>query len=445
MTHVFHRNPRQQLPVAVAGQGIELIDSTGRRYLDASGGAAVSCLGHGHPRVIEAIKAQLDTIAYAHTSFFTTEVSETLAQTLAQAAPGDLDHVYFVSGGSEAVESALKLARQYFVEVGQPARRHFIARRQSYHGNTLGALAIGGNAWRREPFLPLLVPAHHVSPCYAYRDRQAGETDAQYAQRLADELDAKIQDLGPETVAAFVAETVVGATAGAVPPVGDYLKRIRAVCDKYGVLLILDEVMSGMGRTGYLFACEEDGVVPDIVTIAKGLGAGYQPVGAMLSTRRIYDAIVGGSGFFQHGHTYIGHATACAAALAVQRTIVEDELLANVLARGEQLRQRLREALGDHPNLGDVRGRGLFVGVEFVADRDSKATLDPALKTHARLKSAAMQNGLLVYPMGGTVDGVHGDHVLFAPPFICTPRDIDNIVDRFAVAVQSVLPVSVTV
>lgn len=444
MTHVFHRNPRQKLPVAVAGQGIELIDSEGRRYLDASGGAAVSCLGHGHPRVIEAIKSQLDTIAYAHTSFFTTEVSEMLAETLAQATPGDLDHVYFVSGGSEAVESALKLARQYFVEAGQPSRRHFIARRQSYHGNTLGALAIGGNAWRREPFLPLLVPAHHVSPCYAYRDQQAGETDAQYAQRLADELEAKILELGPDTVAAFVAETVVGATAGAVPPVGDYLKRIRAVCDKYGVLLILDEVMSGMGRTGFLFACEEDGVVPDIVTIAKGLGAGYQPIGAMLSTRRIYDSIVGGSGFFQHGHTYIGHATACAAALAVQRTIAEDNLLANVLARGEQLRARLREVLGDHPNLGDIRGRGLFVGVEFVADRDSKATLDPALKTHARLKAAAVQNGLLVYPMGGTVDGVHGDHVLFAPPFICTPQDIDRIVERFAAAVQAVLPACVT-
>ncbi|HBD37958.1 MAG TPA: aspartate aminotransferase family protein, partial [Cupriavidus sp.] len=278
MTHVFHRNPKQTLPVAVGGQGIELIDSNGRRYLDASGGAAVSCLGHGHPRVIEAIKAQVDTIAYAHTSFFTTEVSETLARTLADAAPGDLDHVYFVSGGSEAVEAALKLARQYFVEIGQTQRRHFIARRQSYHGNTLGALAIGGNAWRREPFLPLLVPAHHVSPCYAYRDQAAGETDTQYAQRLADELEAKILELGPDSVAGFVAETVVGATAGAVPPVADYLKRIRAVCDKYGVLLILDEVMSGMGRTGYLFACEEDGVVPDIVTIAKGLGAGYQPI-----------------------------------------------------------------------------------------------------------------------------------------------------------------------
>lgn len=440
MTHVFHRNPKQTMPVAVGGSGIELIDSNGRRYLDASGGAAVSCLGHGHPRVIEAIKAQVDTLAYAHTSFFTTEVSETLARTLAEAAPGDLNHVYFVSGGSEAVEAALKLARQYFVEIGQPKRRHFIARRQSYHGNTLGALAIGGNAWRREPFLPLLVPAYHVSPCYAYRDQAAGETDAQYAQRLADELEAKILELGPDAVAGFVAETVVGATAGALPPVGDYLKRIRAVCDKYGVLLILDEVMSGMGRTGYLFACEEDGVTPDIVTIAKGLAAGYQPIGAMLSTSRIFDAIVGGSGFFQHGHTYIGHATACAAALAVQRVIAEDRLLDNVRARGEQLRARLREALGAHPNVGDVRGRGLFVGVEFVADRASKATLDPARKTHAALKRTCMENGLLVYPMGGTVDGVHGDHVLFAPPFICTLADIDNIVDRFVQSVNQVLP-----
>jgi adenosylmethionine-8-amino-7-oxononanoate aminotransferase len=206
------------------------------------------------------------------------------------------------------------------------------------------------------------------------------------------------------------------------------------------VLLILDEVMSGMGRTGHLFACEEDGVVPDILTIAKGLGAGYQPIGATLCTDRIYDAIVGGSGFFQHGHTYIGHATACAAALAVQRTIAEEGLLANVLARGEQLRARLRERLGEHPNVGDVRGRGLFVGVEFVADRASKATLDPAQKTHARLKAAAMQQGLLVYPMGGTVDGVHGDHVLFAPPFICTEADIERIVERFTQAVEAVLP-----
>jgi len=438
MTKVFHRTPRQILPVAVAGQGIELIDSTGKRYLDASGGAAVSCLGHGHPRVIEAIKRQVDTLAYAHTSFFTTEACEALAEELVRAAPGDLKHVYFLSGGSEAVEAALKLARQYFVELGQMDRRHFIARRQSYHGNTLGALAIGGNAWRREPFLPLLVPAHHVSPCYAYRDRLEGESDCQYAQRLADELEANILELGPESVAAFVAETVVGATAGALPPVGDYLKRIRTVCDKYGVLLILDEVMSGMGRTGYLFACEEDDVVPDIVTIAKGLGAGYQPIGAMLSTSRIYDTIVNGSGFFQHGHTYIGHATACAAALAVQRTIAEDGLLDNVKVRGEQLRTRLREELGDHPNVGDIRGRGLFVGVEFVADRGTKSTLEPAQKTHAKLKSVAMQNGLLIYPSGGTVDGARGDHVLFAPPFICNEGDIERIVELFTLSVTAV-------
>ncbi|OZI43052.1 aspartate aminotransferase family protein [Bordetella genomosp. 4] len=442
MTHVFHRQPKQKLPVAVGGKGIELFDQDGKSYIDASGGAAVSCLGHGHPVVIDAIKRQVESLAYAHTSFFTTEVAETLADRLAQSAPGDLNHVYFVSGGSEAVEAALKLARQYFVEVGQPSRRHFIARRQSYHGNTLGALAIGGNAWRREPFLPLLVPAHHVSPCYPYRERREGESDVQYAQRLADELEAKILELGPDTVAAFVAETVVGATAGALAPVGDYLKRIRAVCDKYGVLLILDEVMSGMGRTGYLFACEEDGVVPDLITIAKGLGAGYQPIGATLCTDRIYDAIVGGSGFFQHGHTYIGHATACAASLAVQRVIQEANLLANVLARGEQLRAGLRAALADHPNVGDVRGRGLFVGVEFVADRSTKETLDPAQKTHAKLKATAKQNGLLVYPMGGTVDGVRGDHALLAPPFICTPADIDRIIDRFAQSVREVLPVA---
>lgn len=440
MTHVFHRNPKQTLPIAVSGKGVELFDQAGKRYIDASGGAAVSCLGHGHPAVIEAIKQQLDQIAYAHTSFFTTEVAETLADMLAQAAPGDLNHVYFVSGGSEAVEAALKLARQYFVETGQPARRHFIARRQSYHGNTLGALAIGGNAWRREPFLPLLVQAHHVSPCYSYRERREGESDEKYAQRLADELESKILELGPETVAAFVAETVVGATAGALAPVGDYLKRIRTVCDKYGVLLILDEVMSGMGRTGYLFACEEDGVVPDLITIAKGLGAGYQPIGATLCTDRIYDAIVGGSGFFQHGHTYIGHATACAASLAVQRVIQQDNLLANVQARGEQLRAGLKATLAQHPNVGDVRGRGLFVGVEFVADRTTKETLDLAQKTHAKLKATAKQNGLLVYPMGGTVDGVRGDHALLAPPFICTPADIDQIVERFAQSVREVLP-----
>ena len=440
MSNVFHRSPRQQLPTVVEGRGIELVDSTGKRYLDASGGAAVSCLGHSHPQVVRAIQQQLDHIAYAHTSFFTNEPAEQLATTLAQAAPGDLNHVFFVSSGSEAIEASLKLARQYFVERGETQRKHFIARRQSYHGNTLGALAIGGNAGRRQPFLPLLVAAHHVSPCYAYREQGAQEGDAQYAQRLAAELEAKILELGPETVAAFVAETVVGATAGALAPVGDYLKRIRAVCDRYGVLLILDEVMSGMGRTGHLFACDEDGVAPDIIAIAKGLGAGYQPIGAMIASTRIYDTIVGGSGFFQHGHTYVAHVAACAGALAVQRVIQEEHLLDNVKERGEQLRQLLREKFSDHPHVGDVRGRGLFVGVEFVQDRSSKAAFDPRLKVYAQLKASGMQHGLLTYPSGGTVDGVRGDHVLLAPPFICTETNIEVIGERFLKAVQAVLP-----
>jgi len=439
MTTVFHRAPRATLPVAVAGDGIEIIDSTGKRYIDACGGAAVSCLGHSNQRVIDAIKRQVQQLPYAHTSFFTTDVAEDLADRLVEAAPAGLEHVYFVSGGSEAIEAALKLARQYFVEKGEPQRRHFIARRQSYHGNTLGALAIGGNAWRREPFLPLLIEAHHVSPCYAYRDQQAGEADEAYAQRLADELEQQIVELGAENVAAFVAETVVGATAGAVPPVRTYLKKIRAVCDKYGVLLILDEIMSGMGRTGYLFACDEDGVAPDLLTIAKGLGAGYQPIGATLVSDRIYRTIVDGSGFFQHGHTYLGHATACAAALEVQRVIAEEKLLDNVKARGEQLRASLREHYGAHPHVGDVRGRGLFVGVELVRDRDSKATFDPALKLHAAVKREAMQRGLMVYPMGGTIDGVHGDHILIAPPFVCTAQQIDTIVERLSGAIDAAL------
>ncbi|KVL35843.1 hypothetical protein WS98_13995 [Burkholderia territorii] len=439
MTTVFHRAPRVTLPVAVAGDGIEIIDSTGKRYIDACGGAAVSCLGHSNQRVIDAIKRQAQQLPYAHTSFFTTDVAEELADRLVEAAPAGLEHVYFVSGGSEAIEAALKLARQYFVEKGEPQRRHFIARRQSYHGNTLGALAIGGNAWRREPFLPLLIEAHHVSPCYAYRDQQAGETDEAYAQRLADELERKIVELGAENVAAFVAETVVGATAGAVPPVRTYLKKIRAVCDKYGVLLILDEIMSGMGRTGYLFACDEDGVAPDLLTIAKGLGAGYQPIGATLVSDRIYRTIVDGSGFFQHGHTYLGHATACAAALEVQRVIAEEKLLDNVKARGEQLRATLRDRYGAHPHVGDVRGRGLFVGVELVRDRGSKATFDPALKLHAAVKREAMQRGLMVYPMGGTIDGVHGDHILVAPPFVCTAQQIDTIVERLSGAIDAAL------
>lgn len=435
MTHIFHRYPKQTLPIAVEGVGIEIIDQHGKRYIDACGGAAVSSLGHSHPKIIEAICKQAEKMSYAHTAFFTTQAAENLAHTLATLTHHALKYVYFVSGGSEAIETALKLARQYFVEKGESQRTYFIARQQSYHGNTLGALAIGGNVWRREPFLPVLMKAHHVSPCHAYRHRQENESDDSYVQRLVDELEAKIISIGGDNVAAFVAETIVGATLGAVPPVENYFKKIRALCDKYGILLILDEVMCGMGRTGEWFAYEREGIIPDIVAIAKGLGAGYQPIGAMLCSDTIYDTIINGSGFFQHGHTYIGHAIACAAAQAVLNTIKEENLLDNVRQRGRQLQSRLREVFAEHPHVGDVRGRGLFVGLELVASRETRAPIPAVHRTHSKIKQEAMLRGLMVYPMGGTIDGVVGDHVLLAPPFICTSNDIDEIVDRLFSAV----------
>ena len=429
-THVFHRQLHHDLPVAVSGQGITLTDAQGKSYLDASGGAAVSCLGHGHPDVIAAMHAQIDRLAYAHTSFFTTAVVEELADVLIESAPAGMSHVYFVSGGSEAVEAALKMARQYFVEIGQPQRRHFIARRQSYHGNTLGALAVGGNAWRREQFKPLLIDVTHVAPCYEYRDRRADETPEQYGERLVAELSAAIDQLGGENVMAFVAETIGGATAGVLTPVPGYFKGVRELCDRHGILLILDEVMCGMGRSGTLHACEQEGVVPDLLTIAKGLGGGYQPIGAVLAQGRLVEAFRQGSGLFQHGHTYLGHAVACAAALAVQRVIQRDELLDQVKARGRTLQTLLQQAFSDHPHVGDIRGRGLFWGIELVADRASKQWFDPARRLHARIKSEAMADGLMVYPMGGTVDGRCGDHVLLAPPFIATEADLGQIVTR---------------
>jgi adenosylmethionine-8-amino-7-oxononanoate aminotransferase len=439
MTHILHRQIGGTLPAAAGGQGIELMDTTGKRYLDASGGAAVSCLGHGHPAVTAALHEQLDKLAYAHTGFFTTEVAERLADRLVADAPAGLSHIYFVSGGSEAVEASLKMARQYFMERGEPQRRHVIARRQSYHGNTLGALATGGNEWRRAPFSPLLMETHHIDPCFAYRFQEPGESDVAYGLRAANALEQKILELGGDTVMAFVAETVVGATAGAVPPVGPYFKRIREICDKYGVLLILDEVMCGMGRTGTLHACEQEGVAPDLMTIAKGLGGGYEPIGAVLLAGKIYDSFAGGSGFFQHGHTYMGHPLACAAGLAVQETIRRDNLLDNVARMGAHLRRRLGERFGNHAHVGDIRGRGLFQAIELVEDRMTKAPFDPARKLNARVKKAAMARGLMVYPMGGTIDGTRGDHVLLAPPFIVTASQIDEIVDRLGSAVDDAL------
>lgn len=436
MTHVFHRRIHANLPRAVGGHGPYVIDKSGKQYLDASGGAAVSSLGHNHPVVIEAMKSQIDKLAYAHTAFFTTDVLEELADTLTASAPDNLNQIYFVTGGSEAMEAALKLARQYFLEIEQPQRQYFICRRQSYHGNTLGALGVSGNAQRRRPFEPLLRSASQIAPCYAYREQGADEAEIAYGLRVANELETTIQEIGAEQVIAFIAEPVVGATAGAVPAVMGYFKRIREICDEYGILLVLDEVMCGMGRTGSMHASEQEDISGDLVTIAKGLAGGYQPIGALLVDDRIHTTIRNGSGYFQHGHTYMGHPTACAAALAIQKVISEQNLLPRITELGMELIGALKQRFIDNPYVGDIRGRGLLIGLELVADRVSKNPFDPALPIHTQIKEHAMQQGLMCYPMAGTIDGRLGHHVLLAPPYVIDSSHIDELVTKLGIALD---------
>ena len=439
-SHLVHRNLKLAPPIAVSGRGIWLREASGHAVMDASGGAAVACLGHGHPHVLGAMRAQLETLTYAHTALFSCESAERLAEMLVGHAPGGLTHAYFVSSGSEGMEAALKMARQYFVEKGEAQRSRFIARRQSYHGNTLGALAAGGNAMRRAPYAPILSDAFsHVSPCYAFRDRADDESEAGYVQRLADELEAEFQRLGPHNVIAFCAETVVGATLGCVAALPGYFMKMREVCDRHGALLILDEVMSGMGRCGTLHAWEQEKVSPDIQVIAKGLGGGYQPIGGILVQGHIIAALRAGSGGFMHGHTYQAHPMACAAALAVQEVIAGEDLLANVSAMGALLEAGLTERLGNHRHVGDIRGRGLFWAIELVQDRASKAVFDPSLKINERVKREAYARGLGCYPMGGTVDGLQGDHVILAPPYNVTAEEVGMILHRFAAAVEAAL------
>ena len=439
MTHVFHRSLSGTLPTVSHGEGVHVYDTRGKAYLDGCGGAAVSCLGHSDRRVKQAIVAQLRKIPFAHTGYFTNEAAERLADKLADRAPGTLNRVFFVSGGSEATESALKMARQYFVERGENERIRFITRRQSFHGNTLGALAAGGNRWRQARFEPLLIETHRIGPCYAYRGRRLDETPETYGLRMADELEKRILELGPGTVAAFIAETVVGATAGAVPPTVGYFKRIRKICDRYGVLLILDEVMCGMGRTGTMFSCEQDEVVPDLLTLAKGLGAGYQQVGVVMVAEHVFRAFADGTGFFQHSHTHMGHPVACAAGNAVIDAIEEDDLLANVRERGRELRSSLCMRLSPHPHVGDIRGRGLLIGIEIVKDRGTKEPFEPERNLPSRIKAAAMDQGLMVYPVGGTIDGIAGAHVLLAPPYIIDRSHVEAIVDRLSRALDTAL------
>jgi hypothetical protein len=435
--------------MAARGSGPYIYDQAGRRYLDASGGAAVSCLGHSHPRVVQAVVEQARTLPFAHTSFFTNEPLERLADFLVTRAPAGIAKAGIVCGGSEAVEAALKLARQYWVERGEPAREFIISRRLSYHGNTLGALAASGNPARRKLYLPYLNDkVEFIAPCYAYRRQRADESDEAYGLRAANKLETAIERLGAERVAAFIAEPIVGATAGCLTPSPGYFQRIREICDRHGVLFIADEIMCGMGRTGTLFAVEQEGVAPDIITVAKGLGAGYQPIGAVLASEKIIRAIEQGSGSLAHGHTYMGHAVACAAALAVQETIEAEDLLANVRRLGRVLETRLREQFGRHPHVGEIRGRGLFWALELVEDRASKKPFDPSLALHARIKRAAMERGLICYPSGGAAggvadgaaDSVSGDHVLLAPPYIIDETHLDEMIQKLSEALAAVLP-----
>ncbi|WP_127902930.1 aspartate aminotransferase family protein [Solirhodobacter olei] len=439
MSHVFHRSALSVPPSAIAADGNYIFDASGRRYLDASGGAAVSCIGHCDPRVVAAVSQQIARLDYAHTGAFTNEPAEVLATHICEAAGEGMARVYFVGSGSEAVETAIKMARQCQIERGQSDRHVVISRRQSYHGNTLGALARSGSEARRSPYAPLLPERAQIAPCFYYRYAEPGETPEAYGRRAADALEAEILRLGPENIAAFLAETVVGATSGAVAPAPGYFKRIREICDRYGVLLICDEVMCGVHRTGPFLACTDEGVSPDIVTLAKGLGGGYLPIGAVVCRAEVYDSFATGSGAFIHGHTYMAHPVACAAALAVQRVIVEDGLQARVAARGAELDAALRERLSQHPHVGDIRGRGLLYAVELVADRETASPFPAARKLATDIGARAKAQGLLVYPGSGTIDGTHGDHILLAPAYSIGEQEIELIADGLLSSIDAAL------
>ncbi|MBU6961580.1 aspartate aminotransferase family protein [Pseudomonas sp. CVAP len=437
MSKVIYKNLNTSPILAVNGAGVWLEDASGKRYLDTCGGVAVSSLGHAHPRIVAAFEREAKKLAWAHAGSFTTAAAEELAEQLVGAS-GGLARAQFLSGGSEVMELAMKIAYQYQCERGLPTKSTFISRRQSYHGSTLGTLSISGNAQRQSVFGPLLPPAEFVSPCYAYRELRVGESEEQYATRLAQELDDKINALGSENVAAFFAETVVGSTNAAVPPVPGYFRKIKEVCERHDVLLILDEVMAGMGRTGQMYAYADDGIVPDMVAVGKGLAAGYMPISALLISDRVHSVMAQGSGVLGNGQTHVNHPLACAIALEVQKVIAEENLLATVRTRGEQLRSWLRESLADVDTVGDVRGRGLFVGLEFVETRTGKEPFRGGGAYAAALKQEALKRGLLIYPGSGTVDGTHGNHVLFAPPFISSEAEVAEMVERFSAVVRAV-------
>lgn len=443
MSKVLHRSLKNTLPTAIGGEGIYLYDSHGKSYLDACGGAAVSCLGHNHREVLETIKYQAEQLSFAHTGFFTNSPMEDLAEHLIDHAPKstksvNLSHIYFTSGGSEAIEAALKIARQYWCEEGKETKSYVISRHLSYHGATLGALTFGDCGWRRQPFEPLLSSFHYVTPSFSYRYKQDHETDDEFCDRLINEIEDKILELGPEHVSAFLAETVVGATAGAVVPVKGYFKKLRELCTEYNIFLILDEVMCGMGRTGDLHACNYEGITPDLMAVAKGLSGGYQPLGALYISEDIYRSIQNQSAVLKHGHTFMGHALACATARTVQHIIHRDNLLDQVKELGNYLQQKLDKAFLNHPFIGDIRGRGLFRGIELVEDKETKKPFSPEKTIFKQIKQTCFKNGLMVYPSKGTIDGFTGDHILLAPPYIINKDQIDELVRLLSKSLEEI-------
>jgi hypothetical protein len=440
MTSVLYRTPSATYPTAVAAEGMYIVDAGGKRYLDMSGGAAVSCLGHADPDVVAAVREQVGRLAFAHTAFFTNEPQERLARRLAQRFGDSAARVYFTSGGSEANETALKIAWQYWVARGRPEKKVVISREHSYHGNTFGVLSVSGNAARRRASAAPLLEWPRIAPCYAYRDRGPQENTADYVERVGGELERAIRETGPERVAAFICEPVVGSSLGVVAAEPGYLQRVRNICDRYEVLWIADEIMCGSGRTGTYFAHQHDGVRPDIATLAKGVGGGYQALAATVLAGRVA-ADLDRSGF-AHGHTYIGHPVSCAAGCAVQDVLDRDDLLAATRAKGEAFGKLLRERFGDHPRVGDIRGRGLFWALELVAERSSKRGFVNGGGLPGRLQKCAMENGLICYPGGIEVGGAHVPHIMLAPPMILDRTHMLECTEKLATVLEQALPVA---
>ena len=426
------------LPRVTHARGSYLWDAAGKQYIDGSGGPAVYCLGHAHPEVNAAVMAQMSDIAHAYRYNFTTSALDELTDIIRARCGGTLSEMVFVTSGSEAVESCLKIALQYHSATGQKSRSRFISRQRSWHGNTLGALGLSGFAERTLAYEGAFIPSIKLSPANTYRPLN-GATSETAGEAAAVELEAAILAHGPETIAAFVFEPVVGAAGGCVPAPPGYARLVRDICTRHGVLMIADEVMCGSGRTGTWRALEHDGVEPDIMSVAKGLAAGYVPLGAAICTTKVWEAIREKDGAFGTGHTFTGHTAACAAGVAVQRIIARDNLIARVQGNETRLKSWLSDAIGSVEAIGDIRGRGHFIGLELVADRATKQPFDPDRKLFLKIRQQTMENGLICYPVGGNVDGRAGDIVILAPPYNSTDDELTEIVDKTARSIRQVL------